>query len=160
MFTLCPSSSSSSSSSSSFSRTCRRTTLMLNRFQAKNLRASSSSVCLSVQSRILLCFRSASLHLPAAAAVLHLLMWRKMARVDYELRVKFKRHRQAFSWSTISPEVVPQVQQSFISSFFFSSPSSELAGWLHLRFTQSDSSGDKYTHKETTANLSSLSSSA
>jgi hypothetical protein len=89
--------------------------------------------CLSVQSRILLCFRSASLHLPAAAAaaaVLHLLMWRKMARVDYELRVKFKRHRQAFSWSTISPEVVLQVQQSFISSFFFCSPSSELAGGL------------------------------
>jgi hypothetical protein len=53
-----------------------------------------------------------------------------MARVDYELRVKFKRHRQAFSWSTISPEIVPQVQQSFISSFFFSSPSFELAGWL------------------------------
>jgi hypothetical protein len=123
--------------------------------------------CLSVQSRILLCFRSVSLHLPAAAAaaaVLHLLMWRKMARVDYELRVKFKRHRQAFSWSTISPEVVPQVQQSFISSFFFFSPSSELAGWLagwfHLQFTQSDSSGEKYTHKETTTNLSSSSSSA
>jgi len=136
---------------------------MLKRFQAKNLRA-SSSVCLSVQSRILLCFRSVSLHLPpaaaAAAAVLHLLMWRKMARVDYELRVKFKRHRQAFSWSTISPEVVPQVQQSFIGSFFFFSPSSELAGWFHLRFTQSDSSGEKYTHKEATTNLSSSSSSA
>ncbi len=35
-----------------------------------------------------------------------------------------------------------------------------LAGWLHLRFTQSDSSGEKYTHKETTTNLSSSSSSS